>query len=451
MSTLKEQQTAQQTLAEMQTAVEEGKGTNPSTGLINLERAKAMIQKIAASEVVDDEMLPGEKYFDVTMKQVVSRDADGKLFIHPEGEKEKVPVDINDPKFAQYFGQPNKCFSLGFKKSDGNCATLFECLVDNNLENTDCLAALRASKDGFFAQAKEEIGAIHPVLALRVLQQFGFKKYHDRLDGLWKVQNVDHWLRSTVNDNSQLQTLMRDDASKQILQYLNLVAGYVNSNPAILNKGHVTVSASSEVPELVKRLGLSQELPAGSGSSMTHDALRLKQHLGFARLTRPFAYSRGMGLTTPFGTGFGPGGQMLRVQGGGGGQCENVIRKMSSSGNVTSGAVIANFFESLKTALRNRGVQLNGGDAQRLGAKIAQLQDIESELLKTLCLMDTFNSVKDQMPGQSSGMLSTDQMETIINRYDKLLNKQGAVEESLLNAIIKIDDLSKNDLRPLLR
>ncbi|QKF93935.1 hypothetical protein QKU48_gp0477 [Fadolivirus algeromassiliense] len=403
--------------------------------------------KIAHADVLapEDAVKEDEKFFDVTLKEVIVRKADGKAYMLKNGKE--ISLDFDNADMLSHL-KNSQCFSLGLGKDQ--CATVFECLVNGNLDKK-CLDALKTNKDGFFAAAKDQISNIHPVLALRVLQQFGFKKYKDSLDGLWKVQSVNHWLNSTVKgkfNDADIKEIFRGD-SRDVLNYINLVAEHVNANPAILNKGYSgspSQKVAPEVPAYAKQLGIRYERPVTSENLFGYDALRLKTHLKLTRLQRPFTFASGA-VSTPFGSTFGPAPMLQAVQTGGGSQCDYIIKKMNSNGNVTSGALIINYWKALEAGLARRGVKLNPTDTANLTKKIEQLQSVEKEVLRTLCFIDEFNTLKDAFPGMhTDDLLSESKLKMIVDRYDKVLSKQSTVENSILDAIIKIQDLVSSDV-----
>ena len=411
------------------------------------------LMAIADAEVEEGEAMTQFEgpMLDMSSGNVVMRQ-NGKMFIMDNGK----PIALDDPAADAKFNK--NCYSLNvYTNNPQKCGKMFDCLVGSKDAGAfqACLAGLKLGEGGFFQAAKEEIKNIHPVLALRVLQQFGFKKYKDT-DGLWKVQTVQQWLDKYMSkrfDNADIQKILRGE-SREVLNYLDLVAQYVNANPAILNKDYtpgpgaamvIGQQTAPYVPEYARKMGLTLERPLPP--SLSYDIGRLRQQIGLSSISRPFNYDKGM-VTTPFGRNFYPGGiPFLQPKGlvgqfGGGTRCDYVIRKISGAGGVTGASTIAKFWSDLKAGLASRNKTLNKADEAKIDEKIATLQTTETEALKTLCYIDEFNMLTDAMRDYNTGgLLTLEKMKSMVDRYDKINKKQEMTTGSLMNVYEKLAKL----------
>ena len=125
---------------------------------------------------------------------------------------------------------------------------MFQCLLSDDAASLDvCLNTFKNNE--FFKTAKREINSMHPVLALKTLQKFGFRTEYvnDSLGGkLRKVQSVDSWMKTYMKETfnpSQIQQIT--DGNDRLIAYLDLVSQYINANPGILNKGYGGTSAEA--------------------------------------------------------------------------------------------------------------------------------------------------------------------------------------------------------------
>src|SRR5205823_1316578 len=135
-------------------------------------------------------------------------------------------------------------------KDKGECVDyIFECILDEDPSSfAKCLQKFK--RQGFFKVAKADISNLHPVLALRILQKFGFHKhqiYDDQAGAqIWKVEDVDHWIEHYLAKkfpSAEIQKMIKDNDNYYLLSYIDLISQYVNANPGILNKGYGGVSA----------------------------------------------------------------------------------------------------------------------------------------------------------------------------------------------------------------
>ena len=85
-----------------------------------------------------------------------------------------------------------------------------------------------------------DISHIHPIIALQILRQFGFRKfqeYDNTLDmNVWKIESVDHWLQHFVRKQchvDEFDTIINE--CRHVLSYLQGVCLFINNNPDILN------------------------------------------------------------------------------------------------------------------------------------------------------------------------------------------------------------------------
>ncbi len=116
----------------------------------------------------------------------------------------------------------------------------------------------RELRGDFFEVSKEEIKNMHPLIALRTLQKFGFRQYR-KMDTvanreLNKIERVDHWLKNYVAEHYAKNDVRNAiSGNKNLLIYLDLIAQYVNSSScvSILNPEY---SGKTEQDEFAKEI-----------------------------------------------------------------------------------------------------------------------------------------------------------------------------------------------------
>ncbi len=379
----------------------------------------------------------------------------GKLYVTVDGKDE--PVDVKDEWTKKAFADSNKCYGTYVKVKDADeCENfLFECLLSDDREALGKWLDANRNKD-FFNVAREDIKNLHPVLAVRILQQFGFRKYETTDENgmtIWKIESVNHWLKNYMQqrfaNNDELTKLIKDNETWHIITYLELVSQYVNCNPAILNKNYTKdphqVLSQLEKTDLGRKLDLEYEQPR---KNMVADMGRLRGHLFVSKAqTNPFFVNMGGRVTTPWGRQYTPGISMLRggSMSGGGKDCESVRERINKSGTIASHDMIGKFINSFVTQLQRKNKTLSPDTQRKIRENLNKYKQTETELLRTLCYLEEYNTLMDEFRDYKSDVLTEANMQKIVNRFDVLSGKHGAVEGQLVNIISKISDLLEDE------
>ncbi|ARF09381.1 hypothetical protein Indivirus_1_4 [Indivirus ILV1] len=399
-------------------------------------------------ELTDDDAL-----VNLVGRDVVKRDTNG-LYVDMNGTK--AYLNATDAETRNRLQSAHNCYGTGVNKgnnTNGNVECkrfIFECLLSQDASSLDtCLRDLMTQKD-FFKVAVEDIKNIHPVLALRILQQFGFRKYqvHDSTAGmqLWKVESVNHWLENYMTKkftSQDVSDMIKQNDQYHLLSYLKLVSQYVNANPAILNKHYSGTSDEAvgrlEISALGKALGLSFEVPRDPANRTRADYARLSSNLRLMRTSRMPVFVAGTGrrfLTTPWGSSMTPGVSMLVQRGGG-----NCNQKDIHIQGQLGATQLEGFVNLALKNLERHGKKLNQKDEERIRMWVQKSREIEKELIRTLCYLDEYNSLLDVLGDYSSARLSQANLQRIVDRQNVLLGKQGSTDEQVMNMLSKLVDL----------
>jgi hypothetical protein len=396
------------------------------------------------------------RLLDMINRNIISRDANGKMVRTVNGVK--VELGAEDDETNKTIKQSHYCYSTHVNNTGENCRRfIFECLLSQDASSLDkCLKDLKLVPD-FFKVATNDIKTLHPVLALRILQQFGFHKYqeYDEIAGmqLWKVECVSHWLKTYMQSkftSQEIRDMITQDGQYHILSYLDLISQFVNANPAILNKNY---SGSSEEARgklkpstYGKQLGLEFEIIKQPSTFILSDIRRLKGHLQQLRATRtlPFAAIRGTrGVFTPFGRQLTPGVSFLQL--GGGPKCESIIRKLNDGGQASGYQVIEAYMNAVLKEFENRNKQLDQNDLANIKNNIEKYRELEFLLLQSLCYIDEFNTLSDMLQDYKTDVLTEDNLKKMVNRLSNVNTKIHSTEGQLLNIISKIQDVLGDD------
>lgn len=379
----------------------------------------------------------------------------GKMYVNVNGKEE--PVDVTDEWTKKAFEDSNKCYGTYVRAANSTeCEKfLFESLLSDNSTDLDNWLSKNQNKD-FFKVAREDIKNLHPVLAVRILQQFGFRKYQTTDENgmtIWKIESVNHWLKNYMkqrfNNDAKLTNLIKENETWHIITYLDLVSQYVNCNPAILNKNYTKdphqALSQLEKTDLGRKLDLEYEQPRRHTSV---DMGRLRGHLFVSKAYRnPFFVNTGGVVATPWGRQYTPGLSMLRggAMSGGGKECEYVRERINRSGTVASYDMIAKFIHSFETQLARKNKTLSADTSRKIKENLNKYKQTETELLRTLCYLEEYNTLMDEFRNYNSEILTEANMQKIVNRFDVLSDKHGSVENQLVNIISKISDLLEDE------
>lgn len=417
---------------------------------------------ISKATISDVPTVPGAPeqytYLDMMNKNIIFRDADGNFVRKINGVTTKLGQD--DEETHRILKASHKCYGTNLNVDDATCKRfIFECLLSQDEKALEtCLKDIPLKAD-FFNVASQDITNLHPVLALRILQQFGFHKYPEHDDTanmqLYKVESVAHWLKTYLEPkygSGALNTMIQQDGQHYILAYLDLVSQYVNANPSILNKQYSGDSdeALGKLDKMKsaygKQLGLQWEVPKPNSSFIFSDVGRLRGHLQQLRASRnlPFVHVSGQrGLYTPYGRQLTPGVSFLQT--GGGGKCDLVFKRLNESGHVSGAQVIESYMNAVLSELAKRNKSLNPTDKKNIAAHLQKYREVEIELQRSLCYIDEFNTLSDVLQNYDSDILTEASLKKFVDRYSNINSKTQLTEGHLLDIIAKIQDVIGKD------
>lgn len=312
-----------------------------------------------------------------------------------------------------------------------------ECLVNGDANSMEkCLTTSFASADFDVV-----ISSMHPVVALRTLQKFGFRKHKVYVAELgrelWMVENVHHWKANYLNKHftNDLVLKMFSNKNAKIVTYLNSVASYVNQNPAILNKDYSGKAPSAvQVPEGISKYGDAVAKHRDRPSTITDasDLIRLQTALRiapaysvFSRLSGGAAKSAYDGIFPENFTKFGT------SQSGG--------DPFSCGAPDQSGSrYVADLLTDQVAQLKNSGFTVSAETEQAINAHVAKAKQNEQELRKTVCLIGRFEQLKRQNSGQNLAIFSGDLESQLVGRHLKLSSRLRDIEVDLAGLLVKL-------------
>ena len=108
-------------------------------------------------------------------------------------------------------------------KGGGKYKTLHECLLNKNSgELKECLSSLK-KHDNFNEISRIEVNSIKPIVLLRTLEKYGFKRNNNR------IESTSEWLR---NRNNKFNS---NNDSKKMINYMQHMVDRVNTHNSLFN------------------------------------------------------------------------------------------------------------------------------------------------------------------------------------------------------------------------
>lgn len=394
-------------------------------------------------------------------ENIITRDRETKKLMRKNKDGKFVFVGEEDDDTKQLLRASHNCYGTGFKGDDKECKRLmFECLLSQDPASLQaCLSDWANSGKSMFELAKDDIKNLHPVLALRILQQFGFRKYSvfdDEAGGqLYKVESVKHWLHNYMVkqfDQESVQKMFHDGKTNTILKYLDLVSQFVNANPAILNRDYTGSSAEAvgkqPVSDFAKKLGLAAYIPVPSRANISYDFNRLRGYLQTKPMRAPFQLTAA-GAAFPGGPFMTMGGAGVGLLQGGGSKCEYMIKAFTQAGQVTGAQLMEHYVKSIVQDLEKKGKTLAPKDHDNIKEQLKKLSEAEQYLIRTLCYIDEYNRLLATLGDYSNKTVTLSEINAckFAERYNLLDGKYHNTENLLLEVIGKIQNLVKTDGR----
>lgn len=390
-------------------------------------------------------------------------------------EGTEVEFGVEDPTTINLLKASHGCYTtLVNAKDEDQCRKyIFNCLLNNDANSLEnCLNTFK-TEPHFFDVAVNEINTMHPLLALRTLQRFGFRTHtvYDDEAGtqLRKVERVDHWLNNFVKQQfKEKDTAKVIQNNDRLLAYLDLIAQYINANPGILNKSYGGGSEESagryKGSDFVKKLCIPARQEPARKSAVRYELKRFKKQLDCGYVSccirqqrgGPFSYSPTDGFSTPFGpNNLNPGVNVaVPIQNGGGDITDWSLKKLNnqSSDLVVGGKFIGEIFKGAIQELESRNKSLSKEDREKIEKRIQDLFKSEMDILKTIYYIEEYNRLMDAFKDYSSTILTVDKLTQMVERHNKLQSKHLDGEQYLLvllDKLYSLVDKENGDYEPL--
>ncbi|AYV78656.1 MAG: hypothetical protein Edafosvirus22_13 [Edafosvirus sp.] len=422
-----------------------------------LIRKRLMTLKSAKPEPSVEE---NDEVVNFTDCKVWYRDATGAFVKKVNGQT--VRYGDQDQSTADTLKAEFKCYSTLVNASDAqDCRKyVFNCLVEGDSDGLKkCMAVLKDAPADFFVVAKAEISQMHPMVALKTLQKFGFRVqsvYDDESKvSIKKVERMRHWLENFMAEkfkDADVQAAIKNN--DRLLAYLDLIAQYVNCNPGMLNKGFsgkTEEMVGKYVPSgYISNLGIKmRKEPTGISSGLV-DIGRLRSHLRSSMYGAVSSRPQGLfgvslqqqnPIRSPFGgTSF---GMLMPVplQAGGHYETDLVTKRLYEQGTCTGSRLLRAIAGGIVETMKKYNKSLAEEDKQKIWQKINNLQKSEEELITTLRYIEEYSMLMEYFKDYKAKTLSQSSLESLVKHHSNLLsrhNKEEGAVATILQALQKV-------------
>jgi hypothetical protein len=397
---------------------------------------------------------------DMVHKNIWFRDASGKLYKN-DAKGQRIDYGMDDPATINALKADNSCFTTLVRGDDKKMCTKYmhECLLNNDPSGIDeCLEFWK--KEDFYDVSKNEIYKMHPLVALRTLQKFGFREHevYDTECGkkIKKVETKDNWtandMKTHFKDNKTALTAI--ETNGKLLDYLQLLSEYVNANPKILNKDYDGKTEESEgvvlASEFAQRLGLRMQIvPSNSCKGMIdtrkleklvslfHDPKNIQSENKhqFTGLTYNSPYARDqLNISLPF--------QL------GGNSFESISEyiKKRKNGSITGPEAMNALINKTIDDLKKLGKNVAKSDIDNINNKVKTLQKTELDLIEIEIYLEEYAKQIKLFGDSSINTVSLDQIRKFVEKKAILRNHQKNGETTLVQIFATLQEiLQKNN------
>jgi hypothetical protein len=370
------------------------------------------------------------------------RSPDGKFFMKKDNDW--VPISKDDADGDELLAFKNSCYGTGYSVDNkGKCRDMiFDCLLNDDPASLDsCLKKLTATD--FFDTAKKQIDSMHPIVALRTLQRFGFQTFHSHdsvaQQNLKKVQCVNDWLKTFMSKQfTQPQQQSLITGNSRLLAYLQLLSEFVNANPGLLNP-HVDATTEEKAGQYHKsqyaeRLNIPMREEPSSDNSQLYEMSRLSKFLKEMQRSRNPVWGDMFNGSEIYGTNFM--NQLMPIMigvqnrgfpqlGGGDNDPVGYYARRFNQGAPTGAKLQQKIFNDLVATLERGGVPKDAYFSQfvdQTQKRINQNIRFEDEIWKRLILLQECLNLLMIFDGSSQTILSLKKLVDMVKSTNKVLN-----------------------------
>jgi len=362
------------------------------------------------------------------------------------GKEVEVEVQRGSQKMREVTKDNTTCYGH-YVTNDGSetCHKyLEECLNGNGIDK--CRDFMKNKKfwgDGK-GGAKSEVNGMLPATALATLEKFGFRQVtvFDSVAkrNIFKVESVSSWLENLSKTITNLVEYNAIKDNDNLIKYLSLLEGKINSSPEILNKG-ITVSEGTQTfnpnkfaGQFAAQVGIKAKIPiepmAGLHKRLTH-TLNTSGVIGSPnKFIIPVAINmRG-------------GNDMV------GGDVSDYISNLLLDDNKEAKFVAfeyENMYNSYKNALKGMNKTIDPTDDKELQKLITSFKNTEKKAFVSLQLIKKYIELMDVFKyNDPRAVLTLSNLDLLVSTNKAQLEKGTKKQENLTNALNTLASVVEN-------
>lgn len=181
--------------------------------------------------------------------------------------KDKFTIDVTPGTIAgleELHKGKHLCKSLLATDEEDCMFKIDQCLLaDDNKSLIECVKKIK-DVDKIDDFIKQEINDVHPLIAFRILQKFGFRKHKQsitqRKEPIYVVESISHWLATYVSNKFTEEEQKLISNNKVLLKYLGGLIELININPGLINKDYDGIYFNKE-PEYLPKFPVPTKEP----------------------------------------------------------------------------------------------------------------------------------------------------------------------------------------------
>jgi hypothetical protein len=383
----------------------------PALGFsVNWGKVLAELLQPRAKPLTEEGLTDGVLY-DMSVGEIIEF-RDGKLVRKEDGKL--MDVGIGDlPR--------DKCFTSQFEGDERKCVELMQHLADDRQDVDGMMEVLRGVPDsGFASAAADSVSKMDIRVARRILEKFGMQiisVMDNNSRQIQKFESLDAWLARIQNVVSEAtkKSLLE---SKKLLQYLGLVIGFINSNPAILNSGVL----ESKVQQLVEDQPYLMKV-----------GVRMLPQLPMVETNRPVdSVIKRVAEATKL-------SRLLYNQNPLGVQIAAMPRFLVGGG-ASNAPLLRSIINGLISDLSARGKKVRQRDVEQIEKHLTQLENLDKVLNTLSEQMRQYREWLDIIGDRKVEAVSDGSIRQSLDKYQTCASKYATYENGILKVAIKLSE-----------
>jgi hypothetical protein len=394
-----------------------------------LNQSKMIVHLLMENFVKNYQEIPESNFF----KQEYSTADDAELGKYRRNAAGNLIDDKGNEVFvgsnyARALLQPeNKCASTGFA-NEGKCSEyLKDCLLNKQGGVEKCKEYMKDPL--YWTNAKNEVEAMLPELAVKTLDQFGFDRESVMIgrNNIMRFKTVEQWSAKLA----QLSSLNKDEHkaianNSELMGYLRMLVAKVNSSPAILNPELSDQDRNKATPNMFvgtrlfalgikprhKKVGYSAVDFMKFGEMIKHNNSRLAQSM---------------------------------AQNGGASAIENFQYNIDNKSKQTW-FLLKSQYELLSLRLKNMGKSIAPNDDAKVKSLLDNLKSSELKLKHAILYTEKYAKLLETMGhADKAKALSFDHLKDFVDKRNQYFTRVAKKQTDLISIIQSVANLSVED------